>query len=70
MQLQGLKLLHPTVMSRCIYKKIQYLTLMPHEMLPSQCSLYHMTCAPENFEVAVSNGLEEDALHKNRSFNL
>ena len=34
---------------------------MPHEMLPSV--LYHMTCAPENFEVAVSNGLEEDPIH-------
>ena len=27
----------------------------------AQCPLYHVTYAPANFEVAESNGLEEDA---------
>ena len=64
MPLQNLKLLRQTVISICIYKKIQYLTLNLVSNAPcdvAQCPLYHMTCAPENFEVAVSNSLEEDA---------
>ena len=51
-------------MSGCIYKRIQYFTLTfgqrSHEMF-AQCPLYHVTYAPANFEVAASNGLEEDA---------
>ena len=58
MHLQSLKLLRPTVMSRCFYKKVQYLTLALGskilEMLP------YVLYAPANFEVAASNGLEED----------
>ena len=27
----------------------------------AQCPLYHMTCAPANFEVAASIGVEDDA---------
>ena len=64
MYLQSLKLLRPTVMSRCIYKKIQHLALalglnVTREV--AQCPLYHLTCAPANFEVAASYGVEDDA---------
>ena len=64
MHLQSLKLLRPTVMSRCIYKKIQYYTLVLGANVTrtaAQCPLYHMTYAPANVEVVSSNGLEEDA---------
>ena len=64
MHLQSLKLLRPTVVSRFFYKKIQHLALalrqMSHEMLPNVLYI-NMACAPENFEVAASNGVEEDA---------
>ena len=64
MYLQSLKLLHPTVMSRCFYKKIQHLALALGSNVTldvAQCALYHMTCSPANFEVAASNGVEDDA---------
>ena len=64
MHLQSLKLLRPTVMSRCFYKKIQQLALALGSNVTldvAQCPLYHMTCATSNFEVAASNGVEDDA---------
>ena len=64
MHLQSLKLLRPTVMSRCFYKKIQHLTLALGSNVTrhvAQCPLYHMTSASANFEVAASNGVEDDA---------
>ena len=64
MYLQSLTLLRPTVMSRCFYKKIQHFALALGSNVTlgfAQCSLYHMTYAPANFEVAASNGVEDDA---------
>ena len=60
MHLQSLKLLRPTVMIRCFYNKKTTFGLG----LGVKChmrSLYHMTCAPANFEVAASKGVEDDA---------
>ena len=48
MHLQSLKLLRPTVTSRCIYKKIQYLTLTLVSNVTwdiAQCLLNHMARA-------------------------
>ena len=59
MHLQSMKQLRPTVISRCFYKKIQYLILAlgSNDTLDvAQCPLY--VC---KFGVAASNGLEEDA---------
>ena len=36
----------------------------------AQCPLYHVTYAPENFEVGTSNGLEEDAFTRKNIFDL
>ena len=66
MHLQSLKLLRPTVMSRCFYKKIQHLALALGSNVTfdvAQCPLYHMTCAPANFEVAASNSVGDDAFY-------
>ena len=62
MYLQSLKLLRPTVVSRCFYKKIHHLALALGSNVTlnvAQCPLYHMTCAPANFEVAASNDLDD-----------
>ena len=61
MYLQNLKLPHPTVKRRCIYKKVHYLTLTlvstTHIMLPSTPDPQYVTYAPAKFEAATSNGL-------------
>ena len=41
---------------RCIYKKIHHLTFDLHPWDDAQYPLHHVTCAPAQFEVVISNG--------------
>ena len=57
-------------MRRCIYKKIHYLTFdldlgVKVTRNVTQYPLHHVIYAPTKFEVAMSNGLEEDTITRN-----
>ena len=52
MHLQSLKWLHPTVFEMHLQENILFVAQYP---------LHHVTYSPAKFEIATSNGLEEDA---------